>query len=157
MIYVWPACWSLKKNHIRCKVHYDLQIRVRLIFQSINNPYPTVAAISMNSETLQLICVFFSPSCSFCSGCDHQQQGFITHTWGPTHGPKCDPKVLTSRPRFGHAGPPPSLLPGTPHFSALLPVFQAAFAGKDKLVCQEDNTHEPVVGCWWERLPQLQT
>lgn len=82
----------------------------------------------------------FSPPLSFRSGCDHQQSGFIIHTWGAAHGPQCDPEVVTSRPRFGHAGPPPSLLPGTPHLSALPAVFPAALAGKDKLVCQEDNT-----------------
>lgn len=85
-------------------------------------------------DTVQLIDVLFSPSLSFCSGCDRQQSGFIIHSWEAAHGPKCDPEVLTSQPRFGHAGPPPSLLPWTPHLSALLQVFPAALAGKGKRV-----------------------
>lgn len=117
----------------------------RQAFLSINYSHPTLTPISIDSNNKQQTDVLCSLSFFSCSGCDHQKSGAIIHTWGAAHGPKCDPEVVTSRPRFGHAGPAPSLLPGTPHLSALRPVYPAALAGKDKPVGQEeDNTLEPL-------------
>ena len=112
---------------------------------------PKLTYINIDSYTLPLIHLLFSSPLSICSGCDLQQSGLSIHTWGAAHGPKCDPEVLASRRRFCHAGPPPSLLRGTPHLSALLTVFPAALAGKDKSMCLEGNTLESVIGWQWQR------
>lgn len=126
---VWAARRTFKKQR-RSNVGYDLwnYRSSREWFTSKKCYYPSFTKW----------CVILS--LSLCSGCDHQQSALIIQNWGAAHGPKCHPEVVASRPRFGHAGPTPSLLPGTPPRSALPPVFPAGIAGEEKLLC-----HQPVL------------